>query len=709
MTLSRRVLPVLTTTPLLTALVLGGLAVTASGPATSAPQVRAATAPGESRTFDDTYYSTPPALTETEPAAREVRAKPKPPPTKGYVAGRVIGPGGKPVRNALVYGVRFSDLGRGIDFSQEARVVAYTNANGFFRLKQLTERYLVRVCPAEPEAVECSTDNVIKNFQSSYVGPEGTTVSWLRQTSMFPPKAGSRSVGTITVKSSAALAGTFRGGANQQVYLLRGDNSVADRAFTDEKGRYRFEVAGGTYRVEVDKDPGLRTASTVPGFRSDKLKLKPGTTKFLSFRTRHAGVVRGTVTSGGNPVADVFLAILDKRGEFAAGVVTDGNGKYVVTSLEPGAYTISTSVGFSDYVSQTKAVTLEQKTAKTVDFTLDPGATIRFSTADVTFPGGSGAIAAELRNQAGRVMKAYQGDPSEEPGGKVVFKGLPAATYKLYVRRAAFPFAPPEATVFPWATRSVDVAAGSDNDLSAVLPIALDQASIDLTGKLTKGSQVKITAIPQDPWLREAYVNGDQATPMAVVWTERATSAGTYTSHGLVPGFYSVLQTTSYRDRGNKGTATGGNVATTLHALTVSGNAPKATFAAPEGAVLKGRMQYANGNPVIAPIGVRAYDDGAHSWLMPTVSSRQKFGKPFRVERLHKGNVIARLLDLDGLYDEHPDVLIPDTLVDSARLTETGTPYWFTAKAEKLKLKKGQVVDLGVIKVLLRGLDASGG
>ena len=685
------------------ALVLAGLAVPSTAPA-AAPTARPAAVQSESRTWDDTYYSTPPALTDRAPAAEKVRAKPTPPPTKGYVAGRVIGPGGKPVRNALVYGVRFSDLGRGIDFSEEARVTARTNAGGFFRLKQLTERYLVRICPAEDGAVECSTDNVVKNFQSSYLGPGGTTVSWLRQTEMFLPRAGSRSVGTVTVKSSAALAGTFRGGANQTVYLLRLDDSVADRAFTDEKGKYRFEVAGGTYRVEVDKDPGLRTDHTVPGFRSDKLKLKPGRIKHLSFRTRHAGVVRGTVTSGGNPVAEVFLAILDQGGDFAAGVVTDDSGRYAVTSLEPGAYTIRTSVGFSDYVSVTKPVTLEQTTAKTVDIALDPGASVSFSAADVTFPGGNGAIAAELRNQAGRVMKAYQGVPADEPGGTVVFKGLPPATYKLFVRRAAFPFAAPEATVFPWAQRTLDVVADSATDLGA---LPLDQASVDLTGRLTKGSQVKITAVPQDPWLREAYENGDQVTPMALVWTEQATSAGTYTAHGLVPGTYTVLQTTSYRDRGDKGTATGGNVATTKHALTVSGTAPKASFSAPAGLVVKGRMRYADGNPVIAPVGLRVYDAGDFSWLMPTVSSRQKFGKPFRVERLHKGPATARLLDLQGLYDEHPDVLIPDTLVDSAMLTEPGTPYWFTAKASKVKLKKGQIFDIGVIKVLLRGLDVS--
>ena len=40
---------------------------------------------------------------------------------------------------------------------------------------------------------------------------------------------------------------------------------------------------------------------------------------------------------------------------------------------------------------------------------------------------------------------------------------------------------------------------------------------------------------------------------------------------------------------------------------------------------------------------------------------------------------------LEALYDEHPDVLIPDNLVSSAR-NETGTPYWFTARKQGIKL-----------------------
>jgi len=692
--------------PLVLPLALAGLAAPTSAAPAAAPAATARTAApvAESRAWDDTYFSAPPALVErAEPEAPADRAAPQPPPTSGFVTGRVIGPGGKPVKQALVYGVRYSDLGLPVDFSEEERVVTRTTANGFFRLPQLTERYLVRICAAEAGGVECSTDPVVKSFAPSYVGPDGTTVSWLRQTSMFPPRKPSRSIGEVTVKASAVLAGTFKGGANQTVYLLRGDDSVADRAFTDEKGKYRFEVAGGTYRIEVDKDPGLRNDFTVPGFRSDKLKLKPGVIKHVSFRTRHAGVVRGTVTSGGSPVADTFLAVLDENEQFAAGVVTDANGQYVITSLEPGDYTVRTSVGFSDFVSQTKPVTLEQTVPKTVDFALDPGATVRFSVNDTVIPGGDGDIQAELRNQAGRVMKVFEGNPADQPGGQVVFRGLPPEQYKLYVRRGAFPLAPPEETNFPWTQRNLDVVAGSDTDLGA---LALDQASITLSGKINKGSQLKITALPQDPWLRASHEVGDQVTPIALLWTEVARKSGAYTVHGMVPGTYSVLQTTSYRDRGNKGTANGGNIATTLHSVTVAG-ATTADFVAPKGAMVRGRMTYANGLPVIAPVGFRVTDSGPQSWLFPTVSEKQKFGKAFRVERLHKGDAVGRLLDLDGLYDEHPDTLIPDSLVSSARLAETGTPYWFTAKAKRFTLKGKQVLDLGTITVLLRGLDAS--
>lgn len=687
-------------------LALAGLAVPT--PAAAATGAGAVSAPlAEPRAWDATYYSSPPALDGGAAAAptasaERAAAKPKPPPTRGLVTGRVLSSKGKPVKGALVYGVRYSDLGLPVDFSEERRVVTRTAANGTFRLRQLTERYLVRICAAEPGAVECSTDPTTKTFAPTYVGPDGVTASWLRHTSMFEPRRPARALGDVTMKSSAALVGTFKGGPHQMVYLLRGDGSVADRAMTDEDGRYRFEVAGGRYRVEVDRDPGLRTDFTFPGFRSARIRLQPGKTTRLSFRTRHAGVVRGTVTSGGDPLAGVFVAILAEDGRFAAGVVTDPAGRYVVTSLKPGDYTIRTSAAFSDHVPSVTPVTLSKTVPKIVDLALDPGSTVRFSAADTVFPGGDGDVQAELRDQAGRVVKVYAGNPALEQGGRVAFRGLPPGQYDLYVRRGAFPLAPPQETSFPWAHRHLNVSADTVTTLDA---IPLDKPSLTLSGRMTKGSQVKITALPQDPWLRESHEVGDQVTPMALLWTEAATRSGRYTVHGLVPGAYRVLQTTAYRDRGDKGTAHGGNVATTLHTLKVSGSAsPTARFRAPKGAVVKGRMRYARTDlPVIAPVGFRVADDGPQSWLFPTVSERQRFGQGFRVERLHKGDAVGRLLDLDDLYAEHPDTLLPDTLVSAARLAEPGTPYWLVARARRVTLKGRQVLDLGVVRVSVRG------
>ena len=116
-------------------------------------------------------------------------------------------------------------------------------------------------------------------------------------------------------------------------------------------------------------------------------------------------------------------------------------------------------------------------------------------------------------------------------------------------------------------------------------------------------------------------------------------------------------------------------------------------------------MRYDHGNrPVIAPFGFRVFDAGDQSWLFPTVSGKQKFGRVFKVERLHTGKAGGRLLDLDALYAEHPDVLIPDSLVSSAR-NEPGTSYWFTAREQGITLTEGGAVNLGVIKIKIHGVN----
>jgi protocatechuate 3,4-dioxygenase beta subunit len=649
----------------------------------------------------NTYFSSPPDPLAGMVGRHHHSAKrPKPPPTRGTVTGQVTGPNGTPIRNALVTGIRFSDLGLPVDLSQEKRVLARTDRSGHFTLKQLREPYLVRIC-SEARGGVCDQESS-KRFTPSYLGPDGNLNSWMRHTRFFHPVQPRRNLGRVVVQPPAVVTGTWKGDGDQRLlYLTRIDGSIAAQTVTDGKGDYRFEVAPGPYRIEADRDEGLHTDSTVPGFLSKRLLLRAGRTVHVSFKTRHAGIVRGLVTSAGTPLPNQFLAILDKNGAFAAGVVTNDLGRYVVTSLEPGPYTVTTSYAGSAYVPASQVVAVAQKAVATADLALDPGRSVSFSPADLTFPGANGSVDAELRNADGRVLKVFQGNPTSLPGATVTFTGLPIGTYSLYLRRSAVPSDGPEQTELPWAARAVDLVT---NTAVALGVVPLDQPTMNLTGTLPTGGQLKLTAVPEDAWLRPAYVDGDQATPMALSWTVQS-GAGQYVVRGIVPGTYATAVTTARKERKDKPSTTGANLAATHSTVIVAGPAPVAAFTAPKGAKVRGVMHYDGSNrPVIAPFGFRVFDQGDRSWLFPTISGKQKYDRPFRVELLHAGKAGGRLLDLEALYGEHPDVLIPDTLVSSAR-NEPGTPYWFTARKQGITLKEGSTVDLGVLRLKIHGVN----
>ncbi len=656
----------------------------------------------------NTYFSSPPNPLAARTGAPKTDRRPKPPPTKGTVTGQVTGPNGTPIANALVSGIRFSDLGLPVDVTEEKRVLARTNGSGRFKLKQLREPYLIRVCSESVSSGggghrarrsgECDQASS-KRFTPSYLGPDGNLNSWMRHTRFFRPELPHRSFGRIVVQPPAVVTGTWKDGADRLLHLTRIDGSVAAQTITDDKGRYRFEVAPGPYRIEADRDEGLHTDSTVPGYLSRRLQLRAGRTVHDTFKTRHAGIVRGLVSTSGIPLPDQFLAILDKDGEFAAGVVTNEIGRYVVSSLKPGAYTVTTSYAGSSYVPKSQIVAVAQKTVATADLPLDPGRSVSFSAADIVFPGGSGSVDAELRNADGRVLKVFQGNPLLQPGGVVTFAGLPAAVYTLYVRRSTIPSTGAEQTEFPWVSQTVDLLGFATQTHNLVLA----NPTMNLTGSLPKGGQVKLTAVPEDTWLRPSHIDGAQATPMAVNWTEQAEGSA-YTIRGIVPGTYAAAVTTARRERGDKPTTTGANLAATHSTVVVNGPAPTAAFTAPKGGKVRGVMRYDRGNrPVIAPFGFRVFGPGDESWLFPTVSDKQKYGKPFRVELLHAGKSAGRLLDLDELYAEHPDVLIPDNLVSSAR-NDPGTPYWFTARKHGITVTAGGTVDVGVVKLKIHGV-----
>ena len=167
----------------------------------------------------------------------------------------------------------------------------------------------------------------------------------------------------------------------------------------------------------------------------------------------------------------------------------------------------------------------------TADLAVEPGRSVSFSAADIVFPGANGSVDAELRNADGRVLKVFQGNPASLPGGVVIFSGLPMSTYSLYVRRSAVPSDGPEQAEFPWVSQPVDLV----TNLSQNFALVLSNPTMNLTGTLPKGGQVKLTAVPEDSWLRPSHIDGDQVTPMALNWTEQS-GGGAYAVRGMVPG-----------------------------------------------------------------------------------------------------------------------------------------------------------------------------
>jgi hypothetical protein len=139
--------------------------------------------------------------------------------------------------------------------------------------------------------------------------------------------------------------------------------------------------------------------------------------------------------------------------------------------------------------------------------------------------------------------------------------------------------------------------------------------------------------------------------------------------------------------------------------VTVSGLAPTANFTAPKGGIVRGKMRYAgNHRPLIAPVGYEVLDRGDQSWLFPTVSGPQRYAKGFRVDRLHRGRAVGRLLDLQALVDksEETSTAVPQTLLASARIAEWGTPYWLHSRPIRIRILSGQVTDVGWVNVKLR-------
>ena len=233
------------------------------------------------------FLSTPPTVPGTAPIVQKPLATvegPIPAPTNGYVTGRVLAPDGRPLVRGAAPGNPLSPiLGRASTTSPSSRcwpVRGQTPMDGLLGLRQLTERYLIRACDAPADDLQCTEDPAGQAVHSELCRARRNhrlLAAASGRTDSFSPQLPSRAIGSITVKPSAVLEGTFMGGADRTVRLLRRNDTVANRTRSDESGHFRFEVAPGRSTGSRPTGRGLAHRRNGSGFRSKLLSRQPGT------------------------------------------------------------------------------------------------------------------------------------------------------------------------------------------------------------------------------------------------------------------------------------------------------------------------------------------------------------------------------------------------------------------------------------------------
>lgn len=642
------------------------------------------------------YLSEPPRLTPPAPEPTTSTLGEPAAPTRGTVRGRVVGPDGRPRSGVEVRGLRSRDL-RGLLTGESEPTTTRTDAQGRFALPQYTEPYLVSFCAVYDDEYGCAGDlDVPRPFVPTYTGPDGTSDSWLTQTRLFAPARVGRDLGTVRMRPYAELSGTFVDGAYRSVRLLRGDGSVAGAVTADENGTFRFFVAPGRYRVEADRIQGFATVATVIGFRSRTLDLRAGRPATIRVQTRPAAEVYGLVTAAGVPVADEFLTITDARGRFAGGVVTDAGGRYRIDALQPGRYRIATTYVVSQHRRAAVSVTLSRTTPTRADLEVRRGAVVTFAPVD---PDPATSVAVELRDAAGQAVKIWDGSPADYPDGTLAFSGLAPGRYTLLLRRQVGLGEDP--VDLPWASRSFTVTGDGEVALGR---IRLDRVTLRLTGTLPRHGLVKVVSVPADEFRRGPVIEGVESTPIMFGTIGDAGSDGRYAVTGLVPGRYVAMVSSDVQDFQDAPSVYRGNLVVSRYAFTVPDvRTVRRSFAAPVGGVLRGRLRYAGHHRLpITSFGLTVRTrPGPSLALLPTVSALQPYHGPFRADRLRGGAVTAELLSPDVVLGGDA-AAVPETLRNSARRAQSGTPYWLEIRPVHARVRPRRVTEVGWVDLHLR-------
>jgi large repetitive protein len=172
----------------------------------------------------------------------------------------------------------------------------------------------------------------------------------------------------IQMKSGGVIEGHLRGLTPAELQSATVQASATDggnaSALADEAGRYRIDGApAGTVRVSASV---RMPAGSVRNAPAKSVQLDPGGTANVDLEFAADIVVSGRVTRSGTPLPGVAVAFAPASpAQRYARTVADGNGRYEITGIDDGSYTVT--VFDTERGSSSKTLTVDGSSTFDID------------------------------------------------------------------------------------------------------------------------------------------------------------------------------------------------------------------------------------------------------------------------------------------------------------------------------------------------------
>jgi hypothetical protein len=344
-----------------------------------------------------------------------------------------------------------------------------------------------------------------------------TTTDYLYQgLDLYPAPTTALTAQNIDLDKPGTVTGSIPGYVGHTVTADNLDGETIARAKTDAAGNY--SIAGlipGQYEISVPSG-----TKYVP-WSSDPIRVAANTTTTVNPVLTPTSVVTGVVKSGGKPVKGVNVEAYNSRA--ASGDTTDSKGRYTITGLTKGTYTVFFNGGPSGgYAAQNSLV---QKTltkvkvaatsTKKINASLAKGGTV---TALVSGTKSADSFSIVLSTGSGKKVLQSNSAPSKD-GKKTLLKltGVKPGTYIATITDSPHKY---------YAKKKITVTAGERTAIGAV---SVSKKTLTLSGKVT-GSSKATVYFSSDP--NFGYLAGNVKN-------------GKYTVRGIVPGQGGTLSVAS--------------------------------------------------------------------------------------------------------------------------------------------------------------------